>query len=184
MFINKNNLVIRSATIEDAQILNDWWNDGKIMAHAGFPNGLGQSLDVTLLQIKENDIKLSQRCIIEVDNVRVGEMSFRIGENFAEIGIKICDVSYQNHGIGSKLLQMLIEYLFTDEKINNVVKIEKIILDTDIENERAQHVYEKIGFRKVATNINAWKNQLGELRTSIYYEMSLEDYKKQRQGDV
>jgi len=149
------------------------------MAHAGYPNGLGQSLEETSERIKGNDTKLSQLCIIEVDNVRVGEMSFRIGDNFAEIGIKICDASYQNHGNGSKFLRMLIDYLFTDERINNVVKIEKIILDTNIKNERAQRVYENLGFRKAATNIDAWKDQLGEWQSSIDYEMSLEDYKKQ-----
>lgn len=179
MFIKKDNLVIRSATIEDAQVLTDWWNDGAVMAHAGFPNGLGQSLEETIERIKENDIRLSQLCIIEVDNVRVGEMSFRIGDNFAEIGIKICDVTYQDNGNGRKFLRMLIDYIFTDERINNVVKIQKIILDTNIKNERAQRVYEKLGFRKVATNIDAWKDQLGEWQTSIDYEMSLEDYKKQ-----
>ena len=178
MFIKKNNLVIRSAVLEDAQILTDWWNDGAVMAHAGFPNGLGQSLGETVNQIKQNEIKLSQRCIIEVENIRVGEMAFNIGKNFAEIGIKICEVSYQNHGYGKCLLKMLIDYLFTDEKINNVVKIEKIILDTNINNKRAQRLYEKLGFRKVATNVDAWKNQLGELQTSIDYEMPLEDYRK------
>jgi len=178
MFIKKDNLVIRSAALGDAQILTDWWNDGTIMAHAGFPNGLGQSLEETVNQIKKNEIKLSQICIIEVENVRIGEMAFSIGKNFAEIGIKICDVSYQNHGYGKSLLRMLIDYLFTDEKINNAVKIEKIILDTNINNKRAQSLYEKLGFRKVATNVDAWENQLGELQTSIDYEMSLEDYRK------
>jgi len=178
MFIKKDNLVIRSAALEDAQILTDWWNDGAVMAHAGFPNGLGQSLEETMEQIKKNEIKLSQICIIEVENIRIGEMAFNIGKKFAEIGIKICEVSYQNQGYGKSLLRMLIDYLFTDEKINNVVKIEKIILDTNINNKRAQRLYEKLGFRKVATNVDAWKNQLGELQTSIDYEMPLEDYRK------
>ena len=35
------NLTIRNATVDDAAILADWWNDGTIMAHAGFPDGLG-----------------------------------------------------------------------------------------------------------------------------------------------
>lgn len=177
MFVKKDNLVIRSATIDDAQSLNNWWNDGKVMAHAGFPNGLGQSLEETISQIKENDVKLSQRCIIMIDNIRVGEMNFRIKENYADIGIKICDASFQNRGYGSNLLRMLIEYLFTDESINNEVKIEKIILDTDYENKRAQHVYENIGFKKTRVIKNAWRDQLGEMRTSVCYEISLEDYK-------
>ena len=35
MFIRNNNLTIRNATSNDASILCKWWNDGKVMAHAG-----------------------------------------------------------------------------------------------------------------------------------------------------
>ena len=41
MLLEENNIVIRNATMDDAEQLCMWWNDGKIMAHAGFPNGLG-----------------------------------------------------------------------------------------------------------------------------------------------
>lgn len=41
MFIsNDNNICIRNATSDDAETLCIWWNDGSVMAHAGFPNGL------------------------------------------------------------------------------------------------------------------------------------------------
>jgi len=35
MRIEKDNIVIRSATIDDAIQLNKWWNDGKVKAHIG-----------------------------------------------------------------------------------------------------------------------------------------------------
>ncbi len=45
MRIQKDNIVIRSATTDDAIQLNNWWNDGRIMEHAGFPKGgLGGNL--------------------------------------------------------------------------------------------------------------------------------------------
>lgn len=178
MKLVQDQILIRSADIRDAQILTSWWNDGDIMAHAGFPNGLGQSLEKTIEQIKQNESRLSQRCIIEIGGIQIGETSFSIGENFAEIGIKICDTNYQNKGYGSVLIKMLIDYLFTDERINNAVKIEKILLDTNLENKRAQHVYEKNGFRKIATNTDAWQDQLGQWQSSVDYEMTLGDYKK------
>lgn len=52
----------------------------------------------------------------------------------------------------------------------------KIILDTNIKNQRAQHVYEELGFKKVRVNRNSWKNQPGELQSSIDYELHLEDF--------
>jgi len=49
-------------------------------------------------------------------------------------------------------------------------------LDTNLKNTRAQHVYEKLGFRKVRTRINAWKDQLGELQSAVDYELTAEDF--------
>lgn len=173
---NKNNLRIRSATIKDVSILNSWWNDGSVMAHAGFPNGLNQSVEETKECIKNNETKISQVCIIEAESRPIGEMSFHIGQGYAEIGIKLCVTEYQNIGLGTKLLYMLIEFLFHDVNLNNKVLINKIILDTNLKNVRAQHVYEKIGFTKLAIHSNAWKDQLGNFQSSVEYELTREQY--------
>ena len=66
MYIKKNDFVIRSAELKDAKQLNAWWNDGKVMEHAGFPNGLGQSLEETTEEIRAYEGKLSQLCILEI----------------------------------------------------------------------------------------------------------------------
>lgn len=176
ILVRKNNLTIRSAEVMDAELLTTWWNDGTVMAHAGFPNGLNQTLEETIEQINKNEQRLSQICIIEADGIRIGEMSYTIGNRFAEIGIKICDDSYQNHNLGTKFIEMLIEYLFTNEVLNYAVPIDKIILDTNKKNERARHVYEKIGFLKLRVNEDAWEDQLGQLQSSVDYEMSRERY--------
>ena len=65
---------------------------------------------------------------------------------------------------------MLISFLFYN------LGYQKIILDTNLDNKRAQHVYEKLGFRKQRINVNSWKNQLGELQSSIDYELIPEDF--------
>ena len=41
MFLTYQDLTIRNATAEDAPLLERWWNDGALMAHAGYPNGTG-----------------------------------------------------------------------------------------------------------------------------------------------
>jgi RimJ/RimL family protein N-acetyltransferase len=166
MYINKDNLVIRNATIEDAKILCNWWNDGRVMAHAGFPNGIGTTEEEISNKLMKDTDK-GRRLILEINGVPIGEMCYRtIDENVAEIGIKICDFNQQEKGFGTKFLNMLINCLF------NQMRYEKIILDTNLDNTRAQHVYEKIGFRKVRVNIDSWKNQLGELQSSIDYELT------------
>lgn len=169
MYLKNDNLVLRNATINDVQILCNWWSDGKVMAHAGFPNGVHTDANKLMDKIK-NETDFSRTLIIEIDSNRVGEMSYSIEDEVSEIGIKICDFSYQEKGYGTKVLKMLIEYLFKE------FKVQKIILDTNLNNTRAQHVYEKIGFQKVAVRTNSWKNQLGVLQSSIDYELKKEDF--------
>src|SRR5699024_10749381 len=113
MRIEKDNIVIRSATIDDASQLNKWWNNGEIMEHAGFPNGIGESLDDTIANIKSREGKLSQLCIVEIDGKTVGELSYSIkGDGAAYPGWKICDLNYQNQGYGPKIINILLEFLF------------------------------------------------------------------------
>ncbi|MCM1215794.1 MAG: GNAT family N-acetyltransferase [Lachnospiraceae bacterium] len=64
---------------------------------------------------------------------------------------------------------MLIEELFSRG-------YERIFLDTDLKNTRAQHVYELLGSKKTAIHENSWKNQLGEPQTSIDYELKPSDF--------
>lgn len=147
------------------------------MAHAGFPNGLGESLEETIAGIKENEEYLDQRCVIEINGVLAGETNFNLlEENTAEIGIKICETAYQNQGYGSKLIWMLITYLFEDNALNAKFSVHRIILDTNLKNERAQHVYEKLGFTRLRVNYGAWEDQLGVLQDSVDYEMTREQF--------
>lgn len=171
MLLKHANLTIRNATIADAEQLALWWNDGKIMAHAGFPNGTGQAAEEIAESLAGDTDNTHRRLIIEIDNYAVGEMNYcNKGNNVAEIGIKICDFSKQNKGDGKILLSMLIYSLYND------LGYKKIILDTSAKNERAQHVYEQLGFKKLRVNEGSWTDQLGELQSSVDYELYQEDF--------
>ncbi len=170
MFLSRDNVVIRRARPSDAVLLANWWANGKIMAHAGFPNGIKTNIpELTKRIIDQNAVENPQNVllIIEISGIPVGEMNYNIKDDgTAEIGIKICDVNYQNKGYGTISIKLLAGYLF-DKK-----KIKKIVLDTNINNERAKHVYEKIGFIKTAINENAFIDQLGNWQTAVCYELS------------
>lgn len=193
MYIQTSNLTIRDATVDDAVQLAEWWNDGEVMAHAGFPLGLGTTVEKIAESLIRDRDDTRRRLIIEVDSVRVGEMSYRrvddtrLSENSgsdipfdkaisrsdicptAEIGIKICDPAYQNRGLGKKLLCMLISELFR-------VGYQKIVLDTNLNNTRAQHVYEQLGFRRLRVNVDSWRDQLNRLQSSVDYELRPSDF--------
>lgn len=170
MIIQQDHLVIRSAGPEDAPRLCTWWNDGKVMAHAGFPRGLGTTVQEVSDRLRDGR---NHVMMLEVDGEPVGEMNYRTaGEGTAEIGIKICEFDYQEKGFGTRFLIMLIGYLFDE------LGYENIVLDTNLANIRAQHVYEKIGFRRAAVHLSSWQDQLGEWQSSVDYQISKEEYSK------
>lgn len=158
------NLTIRQAEASDAKQLAAWWNDGAVMAHAGFPNGVGTTEVEVIKGLGKGSL------VIEENHRLIGECNYRdLGDGVAEIGIKICEPDGQNRGVGRKILSMLIGWLFENG-------YSKIILDTNLKNTRAQHVYESLGFRKVRTNVDAWRDQLGQLQSSIDYELIEKDF--------
>lgn len=164
MELQHGNILLRDATKADAKQLAEWWNDGAVMAHAGFPNGLGTTEEEVAEDIGTGAL------IIEEAGKPIGEANYRIvDDKVAEIGIKICVFDCQNRGIGKIVLSMLIRYLFDNG-------FDKIVLDTNLENERAQRVYESLGFRKVRVNMDSWTDQLGRLQSSVDYELVETDF--------
>lgn len=170
MLIRNNKLCIRNAEKTDCVQLAKWWNDGSVMTHAGFPNGLGTTAEEIADQIAGDRDDTRRRLIIEYDDTAIGEMSYHNqGDHIAEIGIKICEKPYQDKRLGRVLLSMLIKELFN-------MGYAKIILDTNLNNQRAQHVYELLGFQKLRIRENSWKNQIGEMQSSVDYELKMDDF--------
>ena len=164
MELQHGNILLRDATKEDAKQLAEWWNDGAVMAHAGFPNGLGTTEEEVAEDIGTGAL------IIEEAGKPIGEANYRIiDDKVAEIGIKICVFDCQNRGIGKVVLSMLIRYLFDNG-------FDKIVLDTNMKNKRAQRVYESLGFRKVRVNIDSWTDQVGKLQSTVDYELVEKDF--------
>lgn len=170
MRIIHQDICIRNAESADCAQLARWWNDGGVMAHAGFPNGLGTTAEQIQEQIESDSDDTKRRLMIEYKGSAIGEMSYYNRENnIAEIGIKICDTECQEKGLGRVILSMLIGELFS-------MGYAKIILDTNLKNTRAQHVYEMLGFQKVRINENSWTNQIGEVQSSVDYELARENF--------
>ncbi|MBR4865066.1 MAG: GNAT family N-acetyltransferase [Clostridia bacterium] len=166
MLLTHQNLTIRNATAADAPTLAAWWNDGAVMAHAGFPLGLGTTPEKIAADISTDRDDTRRRLILELSDTPIGEMSYRnLGNGTAEIGIKICDAAKQEKGLGRKYLSMLISSLFCD------CNYQRIFLDTKLKNTRAQHVYESLGFRKIRILENSWTDQLGIPQSAVEYEL-------------
>jgi len=166
MHLTYKKITIRNADASDAPQLAAWWNDGSIMAHAGFPLGLGTTPEKIIADIASDSDDTRRRLILLFDGIPIGEMCcHRIDTQTAEIGIKICESNFQEKGIGRAALSLLIRQLFR-------MGYRKIILDTNPKNTRARHVYEKLGFRMLRIRENCWSNQLGEPESAVDYELT------------
>lgn len=169
MELNYHKIQIRTASSEDAPLLTSWWNDGTIMAHAGFPLGLGITEEEVLANLGPGSLMLLY------DHTPIGEMNYRKTAPLqVEIGIKICESHYQEKGIGKVALSMLIEAMFQ-------MGYRTISLDTNLTNTRAQHVYEALGFRKIRTNHHSWQDQLGQWQSSVEYELTADTFHNYKQ---
>ena len=164
MNVQYKNLTIRDAVAADAEQLTAWWNDGTVMAHAGFPNGLGITVDKVIAGMQEG------RLVLEESGRLIGEACYKkVTKDVAEIGIKICEADCQNRGLGRIILSMLIGDLFESG-------FKKIVLDTNLTNLRAQHVYESLGFRKLRINYDSWTDQLDNKQSAVDYELTEDNF--------
>ena len=182
MRLEQGKLCIKNAEQEDCKQLVSWWNDGAVMAHAGFPNGLGTNEKKVQKQIAADSDDTRRHLVIWYDGNRIGEMSYaNLGDSLeetgedtienrtADIGIKICNSTFQEKGLGKIVLSMLIRELFSRGYT-------KIVLDTNLKNKRAQHVYERLGFQKVNIRMDAWIDQVGEKQSVVDYELTKEHF--------
>ena len=182
MRLEQGKLCIKNAEQEDCRQLVSWWNDGAVMAHAGFPNGLGTNEEKVQKQIAADSDDTRRHLVIWYDGNRIGEMSYaNLGDNLeeigedaienhtADIGIKICNPTFQEKGLGKIVLSMLIRELFSRGYT-------KIVLDTNLKNKRAQHAYERLGFQKVNIRMDAWIDQVGEKQSVVDYELTKEHF--------
>lgn len=169
MKLQYKNLTIRDAVAADAEQLAAWWNDGAVMECVGFPKGLGTTKEKVLSKMHSGQL------ILEENSIPIGEAFYdKVETGVAEIHIKICETNCQNRGLGKVILSMLISWLFEQG-------FEKIVLDTNFTNKRAQHVYESLGFRKLRVNIDSWTDQLGNKQSAVDYELAEDnfvDYRK------
>ena len=171
MQMKNKDIIIRSATEQDVDILSSWWADGKVMAHAGFPNGLDTDKKKLLDRIIKQNRELNpnhQLLMIEIDGVKpIGEMNYRlVEEDVFEIGIKICDFDEQNKGYGKVAIELLLTHL-------KEMNAKKIVLDTNLNNTGAQRFYKRLGFQQVRVVKDSWRDQLGVLQSSVHFEKKI-----------
>ena len=168
MKLRYEDLLIKDVTMKDADLLLSWWNDGSVMAHAGFPEGLHTTKEKILEDMEKYDENRQVMILLDGEEP-IGECNVRFLEDHAEIGIKICVFEKQEKGLGKKYLSMLLEKVFE--------RTDLVTLDTDAENKRARHVYEELGFKLKEIKEAFYKNdQMDKAMDVAFYECPKEDF--------
>lgn len=178
--IKGNMISFRPVQVSDAEVLCKWYNNGELMKHVGFNNGLNTSEDKLSANIAkevgDKDENRSSRRFIVIENstdMPIGEVSFGdldLKNKSCEIGIKICDLDKQGMGYGYDALNTFLDYLF---KTYNLHRIE---LDTLLENVRAQHLYEKVGFKRIGLKRDCWLDPQNCYRSAILMDILREEF--------
>lgn len=177
MQMTQGDITLRTAVLSDAPILNQWWNDGELMKHVGFPEGIGQSLSETEDNIRSWENKRSQLFIIEQAGEAIGEcnIQYRPNDTTAYPGWKISQVTKQNQGLGTRVVLMLCEHIFRDPAIT------AIYWDTLGSNERARHIYRtKFGLEELTAE--PWTDSSGETREVVAYQLDRNDLARIKQN--
>jgi aminoglycoside 2''-phosphotransferase len=154
--IEKDSVSLRLLTEQDKPLLLKWLTDERILNFWE-----GKSTVYTFEKVIENyyseeDVECI-RAIIECDGKSIGYVHmYKLNEELLNeyeypltdkvvYGIDqfIGEPEYWDKGIGTKFMKLVLQYL-TKEK-----NAEIIILDPHVDNPRAIHVYEKVGFKKI-----------------------------------
>lgn len=140
-------MIIREARIEDAEALLKHavkvYGEGRNLLTA--PEEFNVTLEQEVQWLKDNMEKGHLTLVAEQESTIVGMLNATKGtrkrvKHICMFGISIQD-DYCNNGLGSKMIQRLLEWAKEDKDI------EKVCLEVFAHNERAIHVYEKLGFR-------------------------------------
>lgn len=155
---------LREIRHEDLPLINQWRNDPEIISLLG-NNFLYISNDVDIAwfeQYLQNRDKARRFAILDASNNRMIGTTQLTGihaiNQSAEFSIAIGVKEYWNKGAGRVATRQVLEHGFRD------LNLQRIFLTALVRNERAIHLYEKIGF--VCEGI---------LRQSVYKQGTFED---------
>ncbi len=143
-------LILRTPKMSDFDFLKSMWEDGRVMKYVGFPDGLKQSDEKIKSWIEGWNSKDILRLVIvdKQTGEQIGETGYRTDEEYpfssklaAAPDIKLVP-SFWGKGYGSEALKKIIEYIFTN------TKLEIIQVTPNIKNQKVIGLYGKLGFSK------------------------------------
>ncbi|MCL1806473.1 MAG: acetyltransferase [Oscillospiraceae bacterium] len=165
---------------EDYTLLSNWLTNPAVLEYyegRDKPVSLQEAIDKYRPRIRgEEDVT---PCIIELEGEAIGYLQYYLTDmenllaggstyqNPYGLDLFIGETEYWNRGIGTKIIQLFISYLFETEHADIV------IIDPQTRNKRAIRCYEKCGFQPITV---LEKNELheGEYRDNLVMAITKE----------
>lgn len=178
MLFTYNHLLVRNLELKDSHLLAKWLSDPAVLEYY---EGRDNPFDLKKVNQKFFDRKNEVNgCIIEYNKIEIGYIQYyqldqntrnEYGyegnrENIYGIDQFIGEPNYWNKGIGTLLVQSMVNFLIEQKQADMVV------MDPQIKNVRAIHCYEKCGFTKIKSLPKH------ELHEGEYRDCWLMEYKK------
>ncbi|WP_054949489.1 GNAT family N-acetyltransferase [Numidum massiliense] len=147
-----NDITVRKLAEDDAHLLVKWLSDPRVLQYY---EGRDRPHDLDMVRRHFYDrTREVTSCVVECDSLAIGYIQYYLitekerqlyGFNDfvgAIYGMDqfIGEVTYWNKGIGTVLVQSMVDFLLTKQKAD------KIVMDPQTWDTRALHVYEKCGF--------------------------------------
>ena len=141
---------LREISRKDMVTINKWRNDENLIALLGAPfRYIDIEIDEAWFDNYLNNRSKAVRCVIVDDkDMVIGLVSLTDIDNInrsATFHIMIGDSSHQNKGAGQFAIKEMLNHAF------NNLNLHRIQLEVLSSNDRAIHVYEKLGFVKEGT---------------------------------
>lgn len=171
---------LRELERKDLESINRWRNDPELIAQLGAPfRFINPEVDVRWYDEYMMNRSKTVRCsIVDESDTFIGLVSLTDIDYLnqsAELHIMICDVKYQGKGAGTFAVNAMLIHAFNNMNLN---RIEINVLEN---NERAQHLYEKVGFVREGMKRKAYfKN--GKFVNVFIYSILREEFSKNRGG--
>ena len=160
--MQKGDLMIKSGRLEvrllmekDKQLLVKWLSTPEVLQYY---EGRDNPFDVKKVEKNFfNDDPDVTRCLVEIDGMPIGYLQFyevdeaerqaygydALEEMIYGMDQFIGDPTYWNKGIGTQLVRSVVTYLTRE------IGAHRIVMDPQVQNDRAIRCYEKCGFKKV-----------------------------------
>lgn len=139
--MSKNPLKLRPLEREDLKFIHSLDNDANIMRY-WFEEPYEAFVELVELYDKHIHDQMERRFIIDMSGTNIGLVELIEIDYIhrrAEFQI-IIDPAHQGKGYGEKATRMAMDYAFL------VLNLYKLYLIVDNENQRASHIYKKMGF--------------------------------------